>query len=85
MPYPSHGVLGTASVGPLVLEGQLQVPKKTKLDKPTGRWKLRHACGAFAGCLHHGLLRFPWLMGLFWAYLVPPFCALDLPETQMLL
>ena len=43
------------------------------------------ACGAFAGCLHHGPLRFPWLMGLFWADLVPPFCALDLPETQMLL
>ena len=23
-------------------------------------------------------------MGLFWADLVPPFCALDFPETQML-
>ena len=51
----------------------------------TGRRKLRHACGAFAGCLPHRPLRFPWLMGLFWADLVPPFCALDLPDTQMLL
>ena len=51
----------------------------------TGRWKLQHACGAFAGCLHYGPLRFPWLMELFWVYLIPPFCALDLPETQMLL
>ena len=52
---------------------------------PTGQWRLRLACGAFAGCPHHGPLRFPWLMGLFWADFDSPFFALDLPETQMLL
>ena len=37
-----------------------------------------------AGC-HHGLLRPQWLrQSLFlWALLVPPFCELDLLETQM--
>ena len=62
----------------------LQLPQTKMQGRLNRRWRQQPLGEGAAGC-HHGTLRPLWLRVLVFicALLVPPFCELDLLETQM--